>query len=308
MKKKILITGVSGFIGSALAAHLYSCKRSCVLGVDRIGSKRGLSAFSRLDLLDEGEVIAFLKRNRPQVIFHLAGGRMIDPQVMFAANVRTTQVLLGAVLSIRGYHPRIVVMGSAAEYGMCSAKGKITEKIEGKVNGAYGLCKNLQTKTALYFASLGVNVMVGRLFNILGPGLPAATAGGAFARDIIAFERDLQAMDLNVGNLKAVRDFLDIRDICSALCSLAEKGHSGEIYNICSGKGVTIKELLQTMLQSSYRKKIVVREDHRQSPGVLSAVGSCAKLMKEIGWRPRYTLKQSISDTLVYYRSTAGAC
>ena len=106
--------------------------------------------------------------------------------------------------------------------------------------------------------------------------------------------------------MSAVRDFLDIRDICSALICLAEKGRSGEIYNVCSQKGVSIRELLEQMIRSSGKKKIVVHEDGRKDPGVPRAVGSCVKLMNVTGWRPHYSFQQSVADTLAYYRSIKG--
>ncbi|MBF0331756.1 MAG: NAD(P)-dependent oxidoreductase [Candidatus Omnitrophica bacterium] len=306
MTKKILITGVSGFIGNALASQLKLVKALHVLGIDLPGRKSDHVNFFPLDLLDEGAVLEFLRKHRPGVIFHLAGGRLQDAQAMFSANVKTTQTLFAAILSITGYRPRVVVMGSAAEYGVCSGTERITEKMSGKVDGPYGQCKLVQTQTSLYFSSIGVDVVVARLFNILGPGLPAATVGGAFAKDIVAIERDARLHELQVGNLKAVRDFLDIRDICSALFFLAEKGQSGEIYNICSQKGVLIRGLLSDMIKCSCKKKILVREGSKKSPGVLSSIGSCAKLKKETGWRPKYTLQESVADTLEYYRSISG--
>jgi GDP-4-dehydro-6-deoxy-D-mannose reductase len=121
-------------------------------------------------------------------------------------------------------------------------------------------------------------------------------------------ERDPEIGALSVGDLSAVRDFLDIRDICSALECLAQKGRTGEIYNVCSQRGVTIKRVLSQMLRSSLRKKIMVREDERRDRGVSRSVGSCAKLKKATGWCPRYAFAQSAADTLAYYRSIAGAC
>lgn len=308
MKMKILITGVSGFVGSAMARYLHSVRTAGVLGADLVERDSPLAEFIRLDLLDQDRVAAVLEQYRPQTIYHLAGGRMTDPLVMLTANVHTTQVLLGAVMAVKGYRPRVVVSGSAAEYGICAGKGRIPEKMSGKVEGAYGLCKSLQTRTALYFASIGGDVVVARPFNVLGPGLPAAAAGGVFARDIVALERKgSTAGELNVGNLKAVRDFLDIRDVCSALAALANKGQAGEIYNVCSQKGVSIRQLLAQMLRLSTCRKIEVHEDLRQDPGVLSAVGSCSKLMKVTGWRPQYGFQQSVADTMAHYRSMAGA-
>ncbi len=303
MRRKILITGVSGCIGQAMAAHLSSCTKDRVLGADMKLPAASTCEFFAMDLLDQAAVTAFLRHQRPQWIFHLAGGRLADPQVMFRANVVTTQVLLGAILMIKGYRPRVVSVGTAAEYGECSGRGLITEKTSGDVKGFYGVCKSLQTRTALYFASLGVDVVVARLFNMLGPGVTPVTAGGKYAREIVRVERHISESEALVGHLRAVRDFLDIRDICAALCALAGRGAPGEVYNVCSQRGVTMRYVVAQMLRASVKGGITAREDLRQDPGVPFAVGSCAKLKKATGWRPRYSLRDSAADTLAWYRT-----
>ncbi len=308
MKRTVLVTGSAGFIGAALVRHLSASKTARVIGVDRKEIISQGPLLFRLDLLDQAAVERFLRRHRPRIIFHLAGGRLADPCMMFSANVMTTYVLMKSILAVRAYHPRVIVIGSAAEYGVCAGDRPITEDRQGEVDGIYGRCKVFQTRVALHFVSLGVDVVVGRLFNIFGPGILEASVAGKFARDILALERAPGIKSLSTGNLSAVRDFLDIRDICSALSCLAKKGRSGEIYNVCSQRGTSIRRLLAQMIRASGRKKIIVREDSAKDPGVLRAVGSCAKLKKGTGWRQRYTFRQSVRDMLVCSRSITGAC
>ncbi len=303
MRRKILITGVSGCIGQALAGHLASSGKDRVLGVDMKPPAGSTCEFFTLDLLDQAKVTVFLQRQRPQWIFHLAGGRLADPAAMFQANVLTTQVLLQAICAVKGYRPRVVSVGTAAEYGDCHGRALITERTSGDVKGVYGRCKAIQTRTALYFASLGVDVVVARLFNMVGPGVIPATAGGKYAQEIVRVERHPSAHEACVGNLRAVRDFLDIRDICAALGALATGGRSGEVYNVCSQRGVAMRCLVAQMLKASVKSGIKAREDLQQDPGVLVAVGSCAKLKKATGWRPRYSLRDSAADTLAWYRA-----
>jgi GDP-4-dehydro-6-deoxy-D-mannose reductase len=193
-------------------------------------------------------------------------------------------------------------MGSAAEYGDCFESKLITEKMMGRVDSQYGLVKLLQTQTALYFARAGQDVMVARLFNILGAGLPRSTAVGRFASDIVRTEHGSGPMKLETGNLGAIRDYLDVRDICSALRALSEHGRSGEIYNVCSQKGVVIRDLLRQMLALSPKNPLSFLEDTRCDAGVLRSVGSCVKLKKDTGWSPSYTFKQGLQSTLEYYR------
>jgi GDP-4-dehydro-6-deoxy-D-mannose reductase len=302
MSKRILITGVSGFIGLALAAHLCSRKKYKVLGVDVKASRMSGVRFTKIDLLDRKAFALFLRREKPQVIFHLAGGRFADVQAMYISNVMTTAALFETIACVKGYHPRVVVMGSAAEYGACSGPRLITEEMPGRIDSDYGALKLLQTTIALYFSRVGEDVVVARLFNVLGPGLPVHTAGGKFARDIVMAERGLGPSVISTGDLRGIRDFLDIRDVCSALLLLAERGRSGEIYNICSQRGVVMKDLLRQMIALSGKTGLEHHQVRRRSAGVLSSVGLCAKLKKDTAWRPRYTFRQSLKATLDHYR------
>lgn len=237
------------------------------------------------------------------MIFHLAGGRSGDILQLFCDNVLTTINLLETIRSLEDFSCRVVISGTAAEYGEASdGRRPIVEKEPARPLGLYGWVKLLQTQTALHYAGLGQDIIVARLFNVLGEGIREDLAPGKFARDIVTLEKSSQPATLGVSNLEGVRDFLDIRDICAALTILSSKGKSGEIYNICSGKGIVMREFLAKMIKASRRPAIKVQEDKRAAPGVIYAVGSNVKFRRISGWRPRYSLSQSILDTLDFWR------
>ncbi len=307
MKKNILITGAAGFIGRALALYLRSHTSHELWGMDVQGKDVPGLELLNIDLFDHTKAARALCQRRPGIIFHLAGGRSLDAAAMFAANVRTTVALFDALAGIGRYRPRVVVMGSAAEYGCGLGPEPITEDRLGVIDTAYGQCKRAQTQAALCFGQAGADVVIARPFNILGPGIPAATAGGRFALQIAGLEDKPGAGCIATGHLGAVRDFLDIRDVCGALLAVAHKGLAGEIYNICSRKGVPMKMLLAHMIHLSRRRGLKVREDKRGGCGIPCAVGSNAKLRRDTGWRPHYTWRQSVEATLGYYRAIVKA-
>ncbi len=302
MSKKFLVTGARGFIGTALCRLLAQKRGIMALGIDRQKASKVAANYHRVDLLNKSDLKIFLKEERPDLIFHLAGGRSGGPTQLFRGNVSTTINLLETIRSLKEYHPRVVIAGSAAEYGETGYRRPILEKTSNHPTGLYGRVKLLQTQAALHYAGLGQNVIIARLFNILGPGIPEDMAAGKFAQDIAALEKSSRLGELHVSNLEGLRDFLDIRDICGALYVLSSKGKPGEIYNICSGKGMGMRELLADMIAASKLSGIKVKENKKAKPGVIYAVGSNVKLRRTTGWRPKYNLSQSILDTLAFYR------
>lgn len=302
MGKRILVTGAGGSIGTALCRFLAQKRGITVLGIGRRMPSAAVPNYYRVDLLNKNELKIFLKKERPHLIFHLAGGRSGGPSRLFRDNVSTTVNLLETIRSLEGYRPRVVVTGSAAEYGEARHRRPILEKAPHHPAALYGWAKLLQTQMALHYAGLGQDVVIARLFNIVGPGIPVDAAVGKFAQDIIALEKSLRSGILGVSNLDGVRDFLDIRDVCRALYVLSSKGKPGEIYNICSQKGKVMRGLLAGMIAASKQPGIKVKENKKAKPGVIYAVGSNVKLRRATGWRPEYCLSQSILDTLAFYR------
>lgn len=303
MSKKILVTGSTGFLGGTLLAYLRQRVKTKteVIGVDRFRGGAFDKDFFVFDLLRKKMLIDFLRRTRPAWIFHCAGGKMKDLRLNFEVNVATTYNLLDAVLGIPKYSPRIIIVGSAAEYG-ANPRKFLTEGSLGVPSGGYGQAKLVQTQTALYYAQRGLDVVVGRIFNIIGPGVPPITAPGYFARKIVLREKGFEKGDIITGRLNIIRDFIDVRDVCSALYALAMKGRPGEIYNICSQRPIVLRDLLHQMGRYSAEKWIRFKETKKASDGVPRAVGSNAKIRQETGWRAHHNLEDSLKAMLDSYR------
>jgi GDP-4-dehydro-6-deoxy-D-mannose reductase len=303
MGKKILVTGAGGFIGTALGSCLAQKRESTVLGIGRRSkAPSGDLQYHQIDLSHKKQIAKFLSQQKPDFIFHLAGGRAGEASELFNDNVTTTINLFESIRLIKNYHPRVIVTGSAAECGdVPGARRPILENAPSHPAGLYGWIKLLQTQAALYYASLGEDIIIARLFNISGPGIRPDMAAGRFANELVRLEKSTSKV-LNVLNLGGVRDFLDIRDICAALIALSVKGKKGEMYNVCSKQGIMMREFLKVMIKASKAKGIKVNEDKKSKPGVLYAVGSNVKLKKITGWKAQYSLLQSIRDTISFYR------
>ena len=303
MGKKILVTGAGGFIGTALVSFLAQKQGITVLGIGRRSkAPSGDLQYYQIDLSNKKQLEKFLGQQKPDLIYHLAGGRAGEASELFNDNVTTTINLFEAIRVLKNYHPRVIVTGSAAECGDVHVHRPILEDCLSHPAGLYGWVKLLQTQVGLYYASLGEDIIIALTFQYPGSaGIRPDMAAGRFAHELVRLEKSTSKA-LKVLNLGGVRDFLDIRDICTALIALSAKGKKDEMYNICSQRGIIMREFLKAMIKVSSKKGIKVKENKKNKPGVIYAVGSNLKLRKITGWKPKYTLSQSIRDTLSFYR------
>lgn len=297
---RILITGSGGFIGTALRSFLQVQKNPpqifCISGrSSKINSPNTFSC----QIEDRRKLRKTISRIRPDYIFHLAGGRGASDREIFESNFLGTQALLAAVGTLK-LKPRIVLPGTAAEYGDIKG-GVVNEKAKTRPISWYGLVKNMQVTLGLVHAQQGVDVVVARVFNIMGHGTPQALAVGRFARDLAALEKRKGRRVLATGSLADRRDFLDIEDVCAGLWMIACKGKRGEVYNLSSGKTQTMREVLRQLIRCSRAMDIVVKEKKHPPQPSCNSAGSNLKLRK-LGWQPRVSFKESLRKTLEFYR------
>jgi GDP-4-dehydro-6-deoxy-D-mannose reductase len=294
----VLITGAHGFLGRGLADEL---RRSGAAPkrMHRTPSPGVIGC----DLLDAAATRAAIRRAAPSVIYHLAGTTKPLPWgALWDAHVRATINLLDAVAG-SGKKTTVVLCGSAAEYGSGGLPGPVRESAPTFPLSAYGSTKLSQSVVALSYGASGLDVRVARVFNAIGPGIPERLALGAFARQLADIERGRQPPRLAVGDLAPQRDFVDARDVASALVAVARRGRPGETYNVCSGKAVPIRALLEQLIALTGLDIELVPTSGRKAAGVPKIFGSHAKLTRETGWRPLVSLEESLRDTLAWYRS-----
>ena len=300
MQKRILIVGIHGFLGNALGQFFKRKNREyTVYGIALRPQKNERNVFS-CDLNHSRPLEKILLRVKPGYIFNLAGGMAPTPKKLLSSNFYATLSLLEAIKKA-GLKSRIIIPGSAAEYGCIHGQRLITEKSLPQPLGWYGFVKLLQTQLGIFYARQGLDVVVVRMFNICGAGTPSKLAIGEFARQIVAIERGSRAV-IKTKSLNDKRDFCDIEDACRGLWMIAQQGKSGEIYNLCSGRALTMRVILQKMLRYSKSKGIRIQENRQDASFNFDSVGSNAKLKSVMPWLMRVSLERSLKNTLNSYR------
>ena len=300
---RALITGVSGFVGRHLRAHLQEMGDD-VFGCDR---EDGSVDINVLESVHE-----ILEQVRPEVVYHLAGwsdvgGSWAAPVEVFRANAEgTLNVLLAAAAT--GVE-RVVAVSSADVYGVVSEDQlPITEASPLRPVTPYAASKVAADYLALQ-AWLGSKLPVLRVraFNHLGPGQTPKFVAPALAERIARNELDGGTV-VPVGNLSARRDFTDVRDVVRAYRLMAERGEPGEAYNVCSGHDVSIQQLAEQLLEMSRQPMELKHDPELERPVDVPVLrGDATKLRSATGWAPQIPLDQTLRDLLDDMRGRVSA-
>jgi len=293
---KALITGISGFAGSHLAEFLIN------KGYEISGTFYDKSTFSNLN----GWII---EKVRPDEIYHLAAisfvpTSLMNPKLTFDTNLDGTLNLYQAIIELK-IEPKILFVGSADEYGSIKNSDlPIKENCPLRPINPYSISKaSADFLSYFYFKNYHFNIVRVRPFNHIGPRQSPEFVCSDFAKQIAKIEKGLKEPIIKVGNLGAKRDFTDVRDMVRAYWLAVQKGEFGEAYNICSGNGVSIKELLGRFLNMSKKKIKVIQDPKRLRPSdVPLLVGDFKKFTKQTDWEPEIPLKKTLEDILNYWR------
>lgn len=311
---RALVTGITGFAGSHLADYLLAHTELDLFGVDLRAFPASAPRSDRLhlcqgDLGDPDFVLSSLEEAQPQYLFHLAAQAFVplsweDPWGTLANNIRGQLNLFQGVLRL-GLQPRILVVGSADEYGMVRPEElPIGEDTPLRPYNPYAVSKVVQDMLGYqYFASHGLHVVRVRPFNHIGPRQSAGFVTAAFAKQIAEAEAGRKTPVIKVGNLEAKRDFTDVRDMVAAYYLALSKGEPGEVYNIGSGIARSIREVLDILLVESKIKLTVQEDPTRLRLSEVPVVACDSRKFKErTGWEARIPLEESLRGILNYWR------
>ena len=311
-----LITGVGGFAGSHLAdcllaqagaaAEVWGCDLS-VAHRPYLSSKITLLA---ADLRDPQAARDVVEQSHPDHIYHLAGQAFVGdswthPWETLETNLRAQVNLLEAIVA-SGLRPRVLVIGSADEYGRVGISSTPIDETQPLLpDSPYGVSKVGQDFLGLqYFLSYALPAIRVRPFNHIGPRQSHKFVAAAFASQIAAIEAGQQPPVMQVGNLEARRDFTDVRDTVRAYALLLEHGQAGEVYNIGSGASRRIRDLLDVLLSLARTPIRVETDAARLRPNDLpDLVCDATRLRQATGWQPRFTFEQTLADLLNYERT-----
>ena len=305
---KALITGSLGFVGRYLRAELEANGYE-VVGLDVVPGEGTL----RADLMDAAQTARIVAEQRPDVIFHLAavadvGRSWREPQLTMQLNIVAALNLLEAVRAVDASGIRVVIVGSSDQYGSLGAAGaRVSEETPLQPQSPYAISKMAQEALArLYARSYGMNICMTRSFNHGGAGQRPGFMVPDFASGIVKIERG-EAEALSVGNLASRRDFTHVKDVVRAYRLIAEKGASGEVYNVGSGVTYSAQEVLD-LLRSMAKCRVPVRQDPARMRPSDTPVICCdhGKLSRATGWEPSLGMADIARDTLEYYRSLNG--
>ena len=314
---KVLITGITGFAGSHLAEYLMAEHPEVEInGTCRWRSRReNIEHFDErvrlheADLRDYSSLHSLLDEVRPDAIFHLAAQSFVPSSWRAPAETLTTnitgQTYLFEAVRYLGIDPTIQIACSSEEYGLVHPhETPIKEDNPLRPLSPYAVSKVAQDFMGYqYFQSYGLKVVRTRAFNHTGPRRGDVFVTSNFAKQVASIEAGLQAPVIRVGNLDAIRDFTDVRDMVRAYWLAVTRGRPGEVYNIASGVGIHIHELLDRLIALSDAEVEVRVDPERLRPSdVEILIGDSSKFRADTGWEPQVPFEQTLTDVLDYWR------
>lgn len=314
---RVLITGITGFAGSHLAELILSEHPEVeVFGTyrwrsrrDNIGHVEGRVGLIETDLRDYSSVHTMLEASRPDFVFHLAAQSFVPASWTGPSETLTTNIVgqtnLFEAIRRLDLDPVVQLACSSEEYGrVLPDEVPIKETNPLRPLSPYAVSKVAQDMLGYqYHQSYGLRAIRTRGFNHTGPRRGEVFVTSNFARQLALIEAGGQDPVIRVGNLDAIRDFTDVRDMVRAYWLAVHHATPGEVYNISRGEGISIRDLLDRLIALSTADVSVEVDPARLRPsdvGIL--VGDCSKFRQETGWEPLIPFDQTLSDLLDYWR------
>jgi len=315
--EKYLVTGFSGFVAKHFLDFLDEQNVAAhVLGVDMNQPEFNIQkhqhvrcSFEQTNLLNKDQVDNIIYQFQPDYILHLASFSSVafswkNPVASFSNN---TNIFLNLLEQVRGLNLdcRILSIGSSEEYGnVKEADMPLHEDHTLNPISPYAVARVSQEMLSkIYVEGYRMDIVMTRSFNHIGPGQKDLFVISSFAKQLVDLSRRGADKELITGDTSIIRDFVDVRDVVRAYCLLFKKGKKGEVYNICSGKGTSLKELIEKMaailnieITPRVNESLIRPNDNR------IIIGSNEKIKKDTGWHTEISLEKSLKDIISYWQ------
>jgi nucleoside-diphosphate-sugar epimerase len=299
----VWITGACGFTGRHLIDFIRSSQHQIyILAIDRFSEcSSDVDEYVQLDISNAPAVLDLAKRIPPKKIFHLAVVLPpSDESTMWQVNVGGVYTIINGLNQAKCKGTRLLSIGSAAEY-LPNSSGFYTEESQVGGNSSYGITKAAQSMLALKAGEkAGVDVIIARTFNLIGPGLSRNLVAGKICSELITGN-----INLTLGNIEAKRDFVDICDAIKANWYLMESASSNSIYNISSGIAVSIKEVV-SIASKALNLEAIIKIDKNliRKYDFDCSYGDPQKIYQEVEWRSEIPIEISIRDMIDELRNS----
>lgn len=307
---KALIIGAAGFVGAYLIRELGSAGwevHATCLPNETITEN---CTVHTLDILNKADILSVLDKTAPDVVYHLAAQSSVavswkKPQLTAEINVVGTINVLEAVRESEKPNTRLILIGSGEEYGYIREGACPLSESEplnpGNIYAATKACQGMLGE--IYARSYKMDIIMVRAFNHSGPNQSEIFVISDFCRQIAEIEKDMREPVISVGNLSAMRDFTDVRDVVRAYRLLGEKGVSGRVYNIGRGKAVTVRSILDTALSFAKCAIEVKQDPNRMRASDIPIIEpDVSRILADTGWSAVISMEQTIKDTLDCWR------
>lgn len=315
---KLLITGFAGFVSPHFLNLLNTVEPGAeILGVDKNFPDFNFDIYSNLritfkdiDLLNKKIVEETIVTFKPQYILHLASVSSVAQswQTPLDSFVNNTNIFLNLIEQIRinKIDCRILSIGSSEEYGEVNEKElPLTETHSLHPLSPYAVARVSQEMLSkIYAEGFNLNIIITRSFNHIGPGQRDNFVISSFAKQLVLLAKNNSGINKIVtGDLSIIRDFLDVRDVVKAYYCLLKNGRKGEVYNICSGNGIILKDIILKMsailkieIEIEIDEKLIRPNENKK------IIGSYKKINTELGWQPEISLAKSLTDIIEYWQ------
>lgn len=318
MTKKYLITGFSGFVSRHFCEYLEQNEiRSLVKGIDvhspdfkQENFKNIKFDFEKIDLLDKGKVENIIFEFQPDFILHLASFSSVafswkEPILSFQNNTNIYLNLLEVVRKLN-ISTRILSIGSSEEYGDVNELDMpLSEDHPLKPVSPYAVARvSQELLSKIYTDGYGLDIIMTRSFNHIGPFQKDIFVIPSIVKQLIELKNNnTVAHNLIAGDINIIRDFMDVRDVVSAYYLLLNKGEKGNVYNICSGEGISLKRIIQ-IVNKLLNMEVTIKIDQRliRPRDNKIIIGSNTKL-KELGWNQKIILEDALKDMIDYWQA-----